>query len=345
MSVYILNYFKYFGGKQVRGTLLMDLRYKGQMLRKGKGRGRFVLGKCHGTGSGKHIYALTQRVTIFQLWCVKKQPTDAAALPHPGAAPAVTGGTARSVNRGLCALSVGWALLCPPPRPGCRSGGQGSDEAANGAGVLRKPTAHPPFQWELKTPSSRPGCRSTRGTNATGAEPAQSLMPARCSSGGAWGESGASFPPAFAGTQRPASLPPGVGLPGSCSALLGRGSGPRSPEHTRGPTPSHPGSRVRALPGPLAFLASSPLVGSPRRAYLSPKPSRTRKLLPAPGSSRPWCLGAQPSPCPFPPPPFLCLPLPSPKGLLKATPCLGPPGSLLPCGSADAHPQTRGPSG
>lgn len=30
MSVYILNYFRYFEGEQTRGTLLVDLRYKGQ---------------------------------------------------------------------------------------------------------------------------------------------------------------------------------------------------------------------------------------------------------------------------------------------------------------------------
>ena len=123
------------------------------------------------------------------------------------------------------------------------------------------------------------------------------------------GVSGASFPPAFAGTQRPASLPPGVGLPGSCSALLGRGSGPRTPEHTRRPTPSHSESRVRALPGPpgLSGLLTSRGV-SPERIPPSPDQqdpnSRTRKLLPAHGSSQPWCLGAQPSPRPFSPSPF-----------------------------------------
>ena len=126
------------------------------------------------------------------------------------------------------------------------------------------------------------------------------------------------------------------------------GPGPQSTPEDPLPLILSPESgRCRAL---LAFLGSSPLVESPRRGYLPPQTSRTP--TPGPGSS--FLLMEAPSPgvwepspplALFPLPPFLCLPLPSPKGLLKAMPCLGLPGSLLPCVSADAHPQPRGPSG
>lgn len=58
MSVYILNYFRYFEGEQTRGTLLMDLRYKGQ---EGQRCMKACTGKASRDRQGKHIYAWMQR--------------------------------------------------------------------------------------------------------------------------------------------------------------------------------------------------------------------------------------------------------------------------------------------